>query len=81
MADMSSPPHEGCTPKPWKRYAVCTVEVFKKGYAEKLTEHLNTINDTQSFKYIHDKEENWSIQLLDMLLESTEDGRVKVKGS
>ena len=70
---------DGSKPKLWKRYVDDTLEVIKKGNAEKLTEHLNTIDETNSIKFTHEEETDGSIPFLDTQLERKEDGSVKVK--
>ena len=53
--------------------------VIKAGKAEKLTEHLNTVNETENIKRTHMEEENGLIPFLDTLIERREDGSVNVK--
>ena len=68
-----------CRPRFWKRYVDDTLEVIKKGEAENLTQHLNTIDSTGSIKFTYEAEEKGSIAFLDTLLVRREDGSIKLK--
>ena len=68
-----------CRPRLWKRYVDDILEVIKKGREEQLTEHLNTVDPTNSIKFTHEEEENNTLPFLDTLLVRKADGSVKVK--
>ena len=55
-----------------------TLEVIKKGQAENLTNHLNSVDESGSIKFTHEEETNGSIPFLDTLIVRTGD-RVKLK--
>ena len=46
---------EDCKPKFLERYMDDTLEIIKRGRAEKLTAHLNTVDLIGSLKFIHEK--------------------------
>ena len=47
---------EDCKPKFWKKYVDNTLEIIKRGSAEKLTAHLNTVEPMGSLKFTHEEE-------------------------
>ena len=77
MAIATAPPE--CRPIFWKRYVDDTLEVIKSGTAAQLTEHLNTVDSTNSIKFTHEEEVDRSLPFLDTLLTRKEDGSVKLQ--
>ena len=71
----SAPPE--CKPRIWKRYVDDVLAVVQKGQEERLRDHLNTIDDTNSIKFTHEEEVEGSIPFLDTLLTRKDDGNIK----
>lgn len=42
-----------CKPRMWKRYVDDILEVVKAGMTQHLTDHLNTVDETNSINYTH----------------------------
>ena len=50
-----------CWPKLWKRYVDDILEYLKKGQVSTLTEHLKTIDPTDSIKFTSEEESGGKI--------------------
>ena len=50
-----------CKPKFWKRYVDDILEVVNKEAVKELTDHLNTIDDTNSIKFTYEEEKEWKM--------------------
>ncbi len=67
-----------CKPKLWKRYVDDVLEVVKKDRIERLTEHINDADETNSIKFTYEAENEGHIQFLDTLIVRRNDGSVKL---
>ena len=67
-----------CQPRLWKRYVDDVLEIIKKGAAEDLTTHLNTIDRTGNIKFTYELENDGKIPFLDTLIARKEDGSIKL---
>ncbi|XP_072028445.1 uncharacterized protein [Amphiura filiformis] len=67
-----------CAPKYWRRYVDDVLEVIKKDTTEKLTEHLNKVDETGNIKFTYEEEEVSSIPFLDTLVVRKQDGSIKL---
>ena len=67
-----------CAPKLWKRYVDDILEVIKHDVVDKLTDHLNQVDDTNSIKFTYEQEQNGQIPFLDTLIVRREDGTIKL---
>jgi len=65
-------------PKLWKRYVHDILEVIRKGSAEKLTEFLNSLDAPGSTKFTYELEQDGKLTFLDILLERTDSGGLKL---
>jgi len=65
-------------PKVWKRYVDDILEVIKKGSVEKLTEFLNSLDAIGSIKFTYEVEQDGKLPFLDILLERTDSGGLKL---
>ena len=54
-----------CMPKLWRRYVNDILEIIPEGTTQQLTDHLNTVDPTQSIKFAHEEESNGNIAFLD----------------
>ena len=54
-----------CIYKLWKRYMNDILEIFPEGTTQQLTDHLNTVDPTQSIKLTHEEEIDGIIPVLD----------------
>jgi len=54
------------------------LEVTKKGSVEKLTEFLNCLDATGSTKFTYEVEQDGKLPFLDILLERTDSGGLKL---
>lgn len=70
---------EECRPTLWKRYMDDILEKVKAGHTKKLTDHLNTINNTRNIKFTHKEETEKSIAFLDIKIYHTNKGDIKKK--
>ena len=50
------------------------MEKIKKGKAQIMTEHLNTIDTTGNIKFTHEEEEDCSLAFLDVKVRHIDDG-------
>ncbi|XP_072046926.1 uncharacterized protein [Amphiura filiformis] len=50
-----------CRPRLWKRYVDDVLEIVRKGEVDNLTEHLNSIDPTNSVKFTYEQEQEGSI--------------------
>ena len=67
-----------CKAKLWKRYVDDILEVVNKEAVNELTDHLNTIDDTNSIKFTYEEEKEGKMPFLDTLIVRHEDGSVKL---
>ena len=67
-----------CQPRLWKRYVDDVLEIIKKGEAEDLTTHLNTIDKTGNIKFTYELENDEKVPFLDTLIARKEDGSIKL---
>ena len=67
-----------CKPKLWKQYVDDIFEVVNKEAVKELTDHLNTIDDTNSIKFTYEEEKEGKMPFLDTLIVRREDGSVKL---
>ncbi|XP_072042857.1 uncharacterized protein [Amphiura filiformis] len=68
-----------CAPKYWRRYVDGVLEVIKKDTTEKLTEHLNKVDETGNIKFTYEEEKDCSIHtFLDTLVVRKQDGSIKL---
>ena len=67
-----------CRPKLWKRYVDDVLEIIPKDSTQTLTDHLNTVDPTNSIKFTHEEEVNGQLPFLDTLITRKEDGSVKL---
>ena len=65
-------------PKLWKRYMDDILEVIKKGLMEKLTEFSNSLDAMGSIKFTYEVEQDGKLPFLDILLERTDSGGLKL---
>ena len=61
-----------------ERYVDAILEKIQKGELQNLTDHLNTVDETGTFKFTHEEESNRSIHFLDTLITRKTDGTVKL---
>ena len=54
-----------------------TLSIIKKGQASNLTDHLNTIDKTNSIKFTHEEDLEGKMPFLDTLIQIEEGGEVK----
>jgi len=57
-----------CRPKIWKRYIDDVLDVIKKDQVKNFTDHLNSIDDTNSIEFAYEEETNGIIPFLDLLI-------------
>ena len=57
-----------CKPKIWKSYVHDVMEVVRKECEQELTEHLNSIDITDSIKFTYEEESDNSLPFLDTLV-------------
>ena len=67
-----------CKPTLWKRYVDDVLEKIKRGKLQNLTDHLNTVDETNSIKFTHEEEYDGAIPLLDTLITRKPDGSIKL---
>ena len=67
-----------CRPRLWKRYVNDVLEVIRKGEVDRLTEHLNQTDPSNSIKFTYEQEKDGSIPFLDTLIIRKSDGSVKL---
>ncbi|XP_072014851.1 uncharacterized protein [Amphiura filiformis] len=65
-------------PRYWRRYVDDVLEIVKEGQVQNLTDHLNTIDETESIKFTFEEEKNGQIPFLDTLIVRKPDGSVKL---
>jgi len=70
-----------CRPKIWKRYVDDVLDVIKKDQGKNFTDHLNSIDDTNSIKFTYEEETNGVIIIpfLDLLINRQPDKTVKIQ--
>jgi len=68
-----------CRPKIWKRYVDDVLDVIKKDLVKNFTNHLNSIDDTNSIKFTYEEETSGVIPFLDMLINRQPDKTVKIQ--
>ena len=54
------------------------MEIIKKNTEDKLTDHLNSVDNTGSIKFTYEKEQDQQIAFLDTLIVRKPDGSVKL---
>ena len=67
-----------CKPRYWRRYVDDILEIVKKGQVKNLTDHLNTIDKTNSIKFTHEEEKSGKIPFLDTLIVRKPNGAIKL---
>ncbi|XP_072041861.1 uncharacterized protein [Amphiura filiformis] len=67
-----------CAPKYWRRYVDDVLEVIRKDTTEKLTDHLNKVDETGNIKFTYEEEKDCSIPFLDTLVVRKQDGSIKL---
>ncbi|XP_072017194.1 uncharacterized protein [Amphiura filiformis] len=67
-----------CKPRYWRRYVDDVLEIIKPGQVQNLTDHLNTIDKTDSIKFTYEEEKEGKIPFLDTLIVRKPDGSVKL---
>ena len=67
-----------CRPRLWKRYVNDVLEVIRKGEVDRLTEHLNQTDPSNSIKFTYEQEKDGSIPFLNTLIIRKSDGSVKL---
>jgi len=67
-----------CRPKIWKRYVDDVLDVIKKDQVKNFTDHLNSIDDTNSI-FTYEEETNGVILFLDLLINRQPDKTVKIQ--
>lgn len=67
-----------CKPRFWKRYVDDVLEIIRVGEVDNLTQHLNTIDPTNSVKFTHEPEQDGRIPFLDTLSIRKPDGSTKL---
>ena len=67
-----------CRPRLWKRYVDDVLEVIRKGEVDRLTDHLNQTDPSNSIKFTYEQEKDGSIPFLDTLIIRKPDGSVKL---
>ena len=67
--------HAECRPNIWKRY----VDVIKKDQVKNFTDHLNSIDNTNSIKFTNEEETNGVIPFLHLLINRQPDKTVKIQ--
>jgi len=68
---------EDLKPKLWKRYVDDILEVVKRGSVDKLTEFLNTLDESGSIKFTYEVEQDGKLPFLDLLLVRTDSDGLK----
>ena len=68
-----------CRAKIWKRYVDDVLDVIKKDQVKNFTDHLNSIDDTNSIKFTYEEETNGVIPFLDMLINRQPEKTVKIQ--
>ena len=66
-------------PNIWKRYVDDVLDVIKKDQVKNFTDHLNSIEDTNSIKFTYEEETNGIIPFLDLLINRQPDKTVKIQ--
>ena len=67
-----------CRPRLLKRYVDDVLEVIRKGEVDRLTDHLNQTDPSNSIKFTYEHEKDGSIPFLDTLIIRKPDGSVKL---
>ena len=67
-----------CRPKLWLRYVDDVLEIVRKDSVQKLTDHINTIDKSESIKFTYEEETEGKLPFLDTLIVKKEDGTVKL---
>ena len=67
-----------CKPTLWKRYVDDVLEKIKQGELQNLTDHINTVDETNSIKFTHEEECDGAILFLDTLITRKPDGSTKL---
>ena len=67
-----------CKPTLWKRYVDDVLEKIKRGKLKNLTDHLNTVDETNSITFTHEEECECAIPFLDTLITRKPDGSIKL---
>ena len=68
-----------CKPKIWKRYVDDIFEIIKKGETVRLTDHINSVDDTNSIKFTFEEETSGQLPFLDALIMRKPDGSLKLQ--
>ncbi|XP_064646163.1 uncharacterized protein LOC135499347 [Lineus longissimus] len=68
---------QDCKPRIWKRYVDDIFEVIRRGATQRITDHINTIDETGNTKFTFEEEVNGSLPFLDLLATRTESGVLK----
>jgi len=70
---------EDLKPKLWKKYVDDILEIVKKSSVEKLTEFLNELDDSHNIQFTYEVEQGGQLPFLDLLLNRTENGGLKLQ--
>ena len=57
-----------CRPKLWLRYVDDVLEIVRKDSVHKLTDHINTIDKSESIKFTYEEETEGKLPFLDSLI-------------
>ena len=68
-----------CKPKYWRRYVDDILEVIPRDSTQKLTDHLNQVDETGNIKFTYEEEENKRIPFLDTMIIREDDGHIKTQ--
>ena len=66
-------------PSLWWRFVDDIFEKIKKGTVQQITDHLNTVDETESIKVVHEQESNKSLPMLDARMCREDSGTVSVE--
>ena len=67
-----------CRAKLWLRYVDDVLEIVRKDSVQKLTDHINTIDESESINFIYEEETEGKLPFLDTFIVKKEDGTVKL---
>ncbi|XP_072041252.1 uncharacterized protein [Amphiura filiformis] len=65
-------------PRYWRRYVDDVLEIIQEGQVQNLTDHLNSVDETESIKFTFEEEKNGQIPFLDTLIVRKPDGSIKL---
>ena len=70
--------HMDCRAKLWLRYVDDVLEIVRKDIVQKLTDHIKTIDESESIRFTYEEETEGKLPFLDTLIVKKEDGTVKL---